>query len=499
MILQDLGIDYEILEANKIVGGRLFTHHFGEKPNDYYASRMLPSNSYDVGAMRFPDIPLMETTFKLFRRLNFDKKTQIPYYLSTPRDVTLFNGFLVSGPIPNEEDPFHVSESKGGLVPDEFAQKGYSHWIDEKLRPFKEALVKDFDEGWKYLMQYEGHSFRTYMTMEDPKYPNSVGLVVDWCETMDSGTGLFDLSLAEAVMDSLDFDFPQKDVKWSCIHGGAQKIALGMAATLGPAGQPIFGKRVTRIALSRSKDWPPKILASVHDEHTPRSYNHIVSTIPLSALRMVDTEGCDLSYALKTGMRMLEYGGSVKVGIQFTDRWWEPTHQGGVSKTDRQTRVVVYPSYGIGDSDSGATMLVSYTWGQDALRQGALVQGPHSTAESILLKLILQDLSAMHEIPYDTLKNKVKAFHEWNWYGDAFTVGAWAAFGPGQFNTLYPEVTKPAAHGLLHFAGEATSVNHAWVAGALDSAYRCVMQIVSSHSFAIIPAERGRLLCTAPA
>jgi hypothetical protein len=38
MILQDLGIQYELLEANKTVGGRLFTHRFGEKPNDYYVS-----------------------------------------------------------------------------------------------------------------------------------------------------------------------------------------------------------------------------------------------------------------------------------------------------------------------------------------------------------------------------------------------------------------------------------------------------------------------------
>ncbi|KAF8508567.1 hypothetical protein JB92DRAFT_2832329 [Gautieria morchelliformis] len=37
MILQGLGIDYEILEANKTVGGRLFTHHFGEKPNNHCA------------------------------------------------------------------------------------------------------------------------------------------------------------------------------------------------------------------------------------------------------------------------------------------------------------------------------------------------------------------------------------------------------------------------------------------------------------------------------
>lgn len=42
MILQDLGIEYELLEASEKVGGRLFTHHFGEKRNDYYVSSMYP-------------------------------------------------------------------------------------------------------------------------------------------------------------------------------------------------------------------------------------------------------------------------------------------------------------------------------------------------------------------------------------------------------------------------------------------------------------------------
>lgn len=196
-----------------------------------------------------------------------------------------------------------------------------------------------------------------------------------------------------------------------------------MAATLRPNGQPIFRKRVTKIAPSLLTVIPPKLVVSVHDEQNSRSFNHVVSTLPFGAFRMVDTEQCGLSYTLKTAMRMLHYGGSVKVGIQFTERWWEPTHKGGVSKTDRPTRVVVYPSYGIGDPASGASILVSYTWGQDALRQGALVQGHRSISEEILLKLILEDLSAMHQIPYDTLSGKVKAFHEWNWYGDQFQVG----------------------------------------------------------------------------
>jgi hypothetical protein len=140
--------------------------------------------------MRFPDIPLMETTFSLFRRLNYGPETQIPYYLSTPDDVQLFNGFLVSGPVANEEDPFRVSTSNGGLVPDEFSRRGYAHWLEEKLCRFREALVDDFDSGWKLLMTYDAHSFRSYMTLDDTKctedpndpqdgkYPTSVGLVL---------------------------------------------------------------------------------------------------------------------------------------------------------------------------------------------------------------------------------------------------------------------------------------------------------------------------------
>lgn len=125
--------------------------------------------------MRYPDIPLMASTFRLFQQLGYGEGTKIPYHLSTDRDIQLFNGFLLSGPIPRREDPFHVSESKGGNVPDRFALQGYQHWLDEKLDQFKKALIKDFDEGWKFLMEHDSYSFRTYMTLAEPKYPNSVG------------------------------------------------------------------------------------------------------------------------------------------------------------------------------------------------------------------------------------------------------------------------------------------------------------------------------------
>ena len=37
-LLQKLGIDYEILEAGSRLGGRLYTHRMGDRPNDYYVT-----------------------------------------------------------------------------------------------------------------------------------------------------------------------------------------------------------------------------------------------------------------------------------------------------------------------------------------------------------------------------------------------------------------------------------------------------------------------------
>ena len=57
-------------------------------------------------------------------------------------------------------------------------------------------------------------------------------------------------------------------------------------------------------------------------------------------------------------------------------------------------------------------------------------------------------------------------------------LGAFAFYGPGSFSTLYESMISPAAQGHLHFAGEAVSTRHAWVVGALNSAWRAVDAIL---------------------
>ncbi|KAL8900787.1 MAG: hypothetical protein Q9207_005523 [Kuettlingeria erythrocarpa] len=50
LILDHLGVAYDILEAAPRPGGRILTHYFSTRKHDYY----------DIGAMRFPNIPPME-------------------------------------------------------------------------------------------------------------------------------------------------------------------------------------------------------------------------------------------------------------------------------------------------------------------------------------------------------------------------------------------------------------------------------------------------------
>lgn len=94
-------------------------------------------------------------------------------------------------------------------------------------------------------------------------------------------------------------------------------------------------------------------------------------------------------------------------------------------------------------------------------------------------EIVLNDLAKVHGVEYKDLKDELLECHAWNWYQDEYTVGMWyhrvciymnysdnyvgafAFFAAGNFSTIYREVTQPAADHLLHFAGEATSTNHA--------------------------------------
>ncbi|KAK7060039.1 amine oxidase [Favolaschia claudopus] len=465
------GMTYDILEANpNRIGGRLYTHRFSDSPNDYF----------DAGAMRYPKIPWMKAIFSLFEFLNLDgPKSLIPYYLGDVRgnNIRHFNNISISSA------RLEAADARGNFDPFSTKVDGLNDTINNlmghKIDPFKKMLTEDFQTGWDALMSFDRWSMRDWLALPADEFQRTYPeQLIKYLETFTSSTGLFDCALSETILDAMDFDY-QPEPEWFTIQGGGDVIAN---AVLDRLTRPVqVGYRVTAIAPVFEPDCTSpsalKVTTTSADGPTDTEYDHVIPTMPLGCLRMVDTSALQFPWELQTALRTLHYDSAIKVAVKFKTRWWEklPRPQiGGASTTDRPTRTVVYPSYGIGSKD--ATMIVSYTWAQDAQRIGAYVKGHDCASEQVLIECIKRDLADMHDIEdmsiLDHLDHKIV-----NWYGDEFSNGAFALFGPGQFSSMYPQVTQPIS-GMFHFAGEATSVHHAWIIGSLNSAYRSVLEIL---------------------
>jgi monoamine oxidase len=61
------------------------------------------------------------------------------------------------------------------------------------------------------------------------------------------------------------------------------------------------------------------------------------------------------------------------------------------------------------------------------------------------------------------------------WDHDEFAGGAFALFDPGQEVSLFEHIVAP--EGRIHFAGEHTTLTHAWIQGAIESGLRAALEI----------------------
>ncbi|KAM0350645.1 hypothetical protein ACHAPU_003131 [Fusarium lateritium] len=503
-----LKFEYDIHEAAgpDRVGGRLFTYNFGGRRDSH--------DYYDVGAMRFPDNPVMKRTFDLFQQLGMDKvdfKTNadapdgslIPYIMTPSASSTnpwCFNNITVWGASyqnvqasAKTVDPFNVDADK--TISQELLYAGPDKVIKANISPLREALKDDAEKnppgesGWKKLMEYDTYSTRQYLATAHPKdkLPKDIPAppynyeTIEWLETFNGGTDWYDQAHSETVLESLDFEFSD-ETKWYCVLGGAQQLAKKMEEKV--VHKPKYYSPVTSIrALDKMK-----VELDVRTQHATEvlTYDAVLSTTTLGCLGRIDTRHAGLRYPVKQAIRSLGYGTSCKVAIKFSRAWWIHDlkdfniREAGLGHSDLSLRTCVYPSYNIyDDSSKTAVLLCSYTWQQDSDRLGSLISTntnhSHKVADEAALKeLLLRDLAILHrnsQISEDELYQLIKKsyldHHSYDWSEDANTAGAFAFFRPQQFSSMWNRIIQPS--GDVVIVGEAASPHHAWVVGALES------------------------------
>ncbi|KAI6130594.1 hypothetical protein EV401DRAFT_1884385 [Pisolithus croceorrhizus] len=298
-------------------------------------------------------------------------------------------------------------------------------------------------------MANDSYSLRAYMAF---KYIPSVNLnlppqhlhhkVINWCELLRSSTKWYDRALTEEVFESLAF------------------------AKVGGTG--LRGRQLA--VLRRRITGPDDKDGRVHKESTQRVYSHVISTIPLPVLRTIDMTDAGLN------VKQEKCSAPIRIAIRFKEPWWTTKLDivGGQSFTDLPIRTIVYPSYGVDSNTPSTVLIASYCWTTDAERLSSLAM-PDKTE--------LRNLAEAHGSPitYEFLQDQFVDMNVKDWSHDAHTMdpGAFAFFGPSDFKEMYASLTYPAANKRLHFAGEAISTRHAWVVGALDSAWRAVHEYLA--------------------
>ncbi|WP_030755027.1 flavin monoamine oxidase family protein [Streptomyces sp. NRRL F-5135] len=138
---------------------------------------------------------------------------------------------------------------------------------------------------------------------------------------------------------------------------------------------------------------------------------------------------------------------------------------GGGSATDNPNRFMYYPSHRV-EGSTGGVVLASYSWSDDAARWDSM-----RDAERYVYAL--RNLQALHgrriEV-FFTGRGATKS-----WARDPYAFGEAAIYTPHQMTSFHLDASRP--EGPVHFAGEHTSLKHAWIEGALESAVRAAVAV----------------------
>ncbi len=220
-------------------------------------------------------------------------------------------------------------------------------------------------------------------------------------------------------------------------------------------------------------------------------FDEVIVTIPFSVFRMVHVwpKFCQEK---RKAIRELHYDAATKVLVEFKQRWWEKSPYnivGGGTITDLSNRFIYYPSQHIGAKGNGL-MLACYCWADDArkwdsmshkdryiyaLDNIAVAHAPEDLQEQDRIKsLAVFDPDAS---PAEGYADGIVGAATVAWMQNPYAFGEAAIFSPGQLHLLQQYIEQPEWDEKAHFAGEHTSLKHAWIEGAIESGIRAALEV----------------------
>ena len=476
LLLRRAGHQVHVFEGADRVGGRVHTHYFSDEENQYY----------EAGAMRIPHSPFQSILFDLIKyvqsfRLPSDKRVDlIPYHITSPGNFVYINRCR-----PDNMDASSITpRSLGWPLPadlkEAFQDRSAEELMMEAVTPLVRKLEGNFVEGFNEICQeFDNFSFRFYLSFV-LGWPNDV---IDFVETVTSQTNQFSLSVTEIVMEYIDFSTKE----WSTIANGMSRLPQAMAHLVGHKNITL-NARVSGIRNESDGRVTVSVLRGGNGgSTTSATFDRLIMAIPPPALRMIADRPA-WSEKKELAIRSIHFESLFKMGLRFKTRFWEHVGEipcrGGQSTTDLPIRWIVYPSHGIGDDGPG--VLLVYSWMTDADAWLPLTPEERRNLALANLAEIYNGLVDTRDGSTVNVYDLIIATSDAVWSARNSTGDA--MFLPGQFLSRFEAARRP--EGNVYFAGEHLSHHHTWIAGALESAWETVADIIGSTA-QLGPLESG--------
>lgn len=457
--LERLGHQVDVMEGSSRIGGRIWTHRFGNDPEAPYG---------ELGAMRIPR--QHEYVLHYVYALGLGDRLH--------KFVTMFeehNALVnINGTVLRIQDaPRSIQTRYRGL----FLDARYS----EKTRLFAAWLKTMVDAiGSGELRECLEHDLNSHLMDELEKldlspFFDAQGKTIDlhtfikaYPSFRDKCSKALNIFLGDILIET-SHDLLQ-------LEGGMDKLIHRLATAIN--GQIRCNQEV--VALRVHEDHIEVSWLEAEGLHTRRC-DYVLCTIPFSVLRQMELSGFDEDKFAT--IHKTVYWPATKVLFLCTRPFWQETGIfGGASFSDDGIRQIYYPSLKCRPSGSSA-LLASYTIGNDAGYLGMM-------SEQERYKYVKDALSKLHpeiKTPGMLLDMATIAWGNYKWSAGGCSI----SWGSNTFDKSlqhqdvvtpkesvhYQKAARP--QNTLFFAGEHCSKWSAWLQGSIESALQAVHDIVS--------------------
>ncbi|HJP78820.1 MAG TPA: NAD(P)/FAD-dependent oxidoreductase [Pseudonocardiaceae bacterium] len=449
LALQDKGIPATVYEANRRVGGRMFS----TVPGAYWSAGQV---SEWGGELIDTDHTTIQSLAQRFNLPLDDLRAAMP---ADATDTYYFNGHY-----------YPYAQAKADFQPvydalqKDLASFDYPVTYDSDPSPAGIALSNMTAYEWIETRVPGGHR-SLFGTLLDVAYNIEFGAET----TAQTALGLIGLLGYQSAPGAFDM-FGTSDERYH-IRGGNQQLPKAIAAALPPSSVN-FGWQLT--ALATNPDNTQTLTFTVDGKTRTVTADHTILAVPLGVMKRIDFSRANFDARKRATYAAMTMGVNGKLQLQFDSRLWSQRKSTGESYADTGYQ----NTWEVSRAQPGTQGILVDFVGGNVARSFAPAHAFGSADDPVINAYAQRFLSQIEPVyPGLTKLWNGKALLS-TWYLNPYSHGSYS-YWPPRYCQNYAGY-EGVRQGNVHFAGEHCSVNYqGYMEGGAEEGQRAAAEIIA--------------------